>query len=125
MTRDEILALEGWQLRKAIAELMGWTDVRLMVDTVLIGTPPEGGPSTDVPRYPTDISAAWQVVEKMMKHWFYILRTVCVGHECEFYRYGQTVRNTSDTAPLAICRAALLAVFAENDNKEEQNAQKD
>ena len=54
------------------------------------------------PRYSTDISAAWEVVEKFdefelskhygSNHWY-----CCIGGYC----------GDADTAPLAICKAAL------------------
>ena len=57
-------------------------------------------------RYSTDISAAWEVVEKLERDYAVTIRTwgiweVFVDTVC----YG-----TADTAPLAICRAALKAV---------------
>jgi hypothetical protein len=69
-------------------------------------------PSSDfdvlVPRYSTDIPAAWPVLEKLMADFNVELRwdgrrwTCCVIHP--FYR-----GHAADTAPLAICRAALAA----------------
>lgn len=67
------------------------------------------------PAYTTDIAAAWQVVEKMLQrgvidglypaydgdkflHW-------CCVTDIDGNRQG----HTADTAPLAICRAALAA----------------
>jgi hypothetical protein len=59
------------------------------------------------PRYSADIAAAWKVVEKMK--WFCLQRShgywVC---EYDDGKYIKTV--DADTAPLAICRASLLAV---------------
>lgn len=74
-----------------------------------------------VPRYSTDISAAWEVVEKFVEQ----------DCKCHIYRYGNWNKKDgkrcwqvflgdnkynlfpyaeADTAPLAICRAALLAI---------------
>lgn len=47
-----------------------------------------------VPHYSTDISAAWEVVEKLNKQYSFHLNT----------------KGSADTAPHAICLAALKAV---------------
>jgi len=65
-----------------------------------------------LPSYSTDISAAWRVVEKMSDGETpndVELRTSVRGWRCDFFKgYAN-----AETAPLAICRAALLAVMAE------------
>jgi len=84
------------------------------------------------PHYSTDISAAWQVVEKLAEAGIYFeIRRRKTGYTAipfikrEKKRYGQTpyacldsnkgwVRNKS--APLAICLAALKAVGVEVDD---------
>jgi hypothetical protein len=68
-----------------------------------------------LPHYSTDIKAAWEVVEKFHKDGY----DPCVNfgstfhvdewHAC-FYKGGHYYDAYADTAPLAICRAALLAV---------------
>jgi len=69
-----------------------------------------------VPRYPEDIAAAWCVVEKMVpiKYGFNLAIESPPGPwgdwEVHFYN-GGTHLAFADTAPLAICRAALLAVM--------------
>ncbi len=72
----------------------------------------------DCPRYSTDIAAAWEVVEEMKKRVIYkypVCPNIVYHHSdnlwwCEFFS-GDWMRNASaDTAPLAICRAGLLAV---------------
>jgi len=69
--------------------------------------------------YSTDIAAAWQVVEKLLADDI-TLHLQCDNGE---YRAGELYWNgewskfaDADTAPLAICRFALLAVREENDN---------
>ena len=77
-----------------------------------------GGPLN--PRYSDEIAAAWQVVEKMREQGWWVevrsdynatvplTRTICAfgkGQVCEFAE--------ADTAPEAICLAALAVVGAE------------
>jgi len=65
------------------------------------------------PEYSTDIAAAWQVVEKFPG--------VTIQHNPDTNRWHVYLRKVeggyadADTAPLAICRAALLAVSQQND----------
>lgn len=68
-------------------------------------------PDGQLPEYSTDIAEAWQVVEKLRDldpeiwwdvHW-----------ECVFNTNDSRVWGTADTAPEAICRAALAAVGCE------------
>ena len=66
--------------------------------------------------YSTDISAAWLVVEKFLPHF----RIECFedsvntdeeGWHCDIWTVkGHACAEGCDTAPLAICRAALKAV---------------
>ena len=75
-----------------------------------------GGPQ----EYSTDIAAAWQVVEKI-KNTPYLYPQLRYSHSWVFgiWRnnpntnkdYGWLAEVYADTAPLAICRAALLAVI--------------
>lgn len=59
-----------------------------------------------IPRYSTDIAAAWEVVEKL-RHLDPILSTDRCEWECGFGE-GPTGHSAyAPTAPLAICRAAL------------------
>ena len=61
-----------------------------------------------ISEYSADIAAAWDVVEKMTDRGFLIRLTVDGKNEfwCAF-KFSATAK----TAPLAICRAALLAVM--------------
>lgn len=62
--------------------------------------------------YSTDISAAWKVVDKLNRDGWYV--SVFTGHkfECALSHPNPKRGNycKGETAPLAICRAALLAV---------------
>ena len=69
--------------------------------------------------YSTDIAAAWDVVEMMRNKVIYkypVCPNIIYHHtdglwHCEYFS-GDWMRNaTAPTAPLAICRAALLAVM--------------
>lgn len=72
-----------------------------------------------VPFYSTDIAAAWQVVEKLEYNWNLYRDMGKCGHEetqgDKLYRFiysapGMSMAGTTaETAPLAICRAALKA----------------
>jgi hypothetical protein len=74
-----------------------------------------------VPAYSTDITAAWQVVEKMEDlgyHWRFanvIPSSDPIVYTMKFMRMDTDAKETEFTAPLAICRAALKAVEVEND----------
>jgi hypothetical protein len=72
--------------------------------------------------YTDDIAAAWEVVE-FLRRKFWSTNIVCWDYSerwvvtCE-YRTGhgepkKTLYADAETAPLAICRAALLAVMSE------------
>ena len=66
----------------------------------------------NLPLYSTDIAAAWEVVEKLRGDRITVGVTAYDRDvECEIHIGGlHTVR--AETAPLAICRAALKAVDA-------------
>jgi hypothetical protein len=69
--------------------------------------------NTDVPRYTTDISAAWEVVEKIRTR-FYVdieLSEPTLGVTVGLSNMdGEVACVTCATAPEAICKAALTAV---------------
>jgi hypothetical protein len=63
-------------------------------------------------QYSTDIAAAWRVVEKMHADgWFYDVgdEVETPEHYARFHRQSGAGFALADTAPLAICRAALIA----------------
>lgn len=66
-----------------------------------------------LPAYSTDMAAAWQIVEKLdlLDYWYLRHRA-----QWEVFETDQGDREhilaTADTAPLVLCRAALLRVRA-------------
>lgn len=86
---------------------------------------PDGFDFLNIPNYSTDISSAWDVVEKLIEDNF-DLEGVEKMHRLEYrkwvceFGYGKNYQHqdtgwkafaTADTAPLAICRAALLTTL--------------
>lgn len=68
-----------------------------------------------VPHYSTDIAAAWGVVERMRDDdWRVDLWVDEDGWWVRFTRFLQVGYECADTAPEAICRAALKAMEADN-----------
>ena len=137
MNAGQIREMEaGRELDALVAEkVMGWT----MGDYEpgLYYTTRPGGPvavisPTWTPRMPfhrflpsTDIAAAWEVVERLYDlRWIIGLGSLAQnprGWRCElcnmweddFERAPSDIEANADTAPLAICRAALLAVMVD------------
>ena len=71
-----------------------------------------------IPAYSTDISPAWQVVEKMEKHKYYFAIYNLIDAEiwaCRFGNQQGEFEGRADTAPEAICLAALKAVDSEQE----------
>lgn len=71
---------------------------------------------TEIKHYSTDIAAAWEVVEKihlMVRPSVLSGQWVAMKFERVYLsgKWEGVGEVTSDTAPLAICRAALLAVM--------------
>jgi hypothetical protein len=70
-----------------------------------------------IPEYSTNISAAWKIVEKMINDGYDIVdiwheNVVDVGWAMEWIKDGNGDNSIgSDTAPLAICKAALLTAL--------------
>jgi hypothetical protein len=96
MTEDEILSLEAGEKLD-----------RLVAAEVLQIRP------ADVLHYSTDISDAWQVVEKLSGYgWFYLGRGNGKWHATvrdRRIKWGQTTDAACSTPGEAICKAALLA----------------
>ena len=111
----------GRELDAEIAEkIMDWGHVLDPLGT-LTGQPlPKELPehwTSGIPHYSTDISAAWQVIERMREQgWWYTLTDERFnGHFAEFRRADEHGihhfhRVIAGTAPLAICKAALACV---------------
>jgi hypothetical protein len=74
---------------------------------------PDDG-ATDFPHYSTDIAAAWQVIEKMRgeESGMRVYRIESMSYWQFGFRGAPWAE--ADTAPLAICRAALKTVGVTN-----------
>jgi hypothetical protein len=104
MSRDEILNMPAGR------EM----DVTIGYHVMGLVAPPE-----IYPEYSTDIAAAWEIVAKH-PHYFQLVRSNETGWRpspwgamlwrCRFYA-PEKFEARAETAPLAICRAALLAVM--------------
>jgi len=128
MTREEILALEaGRELDALVAKkVMGWHLVRWADETdggrVWKGDAGEYRAPYSVDPNPkwrwspsTDIAAAWEVVDALMDNGIGLPQ---IFHDGQLWvaSVSDCTRKKSNmasalTAPLAICRAALLAVM--------------
>lgn len=109
MTKSEMIALDpGRELDAHIAVMvMGFKEVTIVGKHYF--TDPI---DTSLKEYSTDISAAWEVVEKM---------PVDIIHPYAGFRLTKLVNSvivsfdgtevTGKTAPEAICKAALLAIL--------------
>jgi len=121
MTRDEILNMPAGKEMDALiaSEVMGY-------DWRYIDAYPyrhrwisESGDTFDIEEleFSSDIAMAWRVVEKMSEEWCF---NVSTGHDFRKYpglsfgckldskEFISTHFALAETAPLAICRAALL-----------------
>jgi hypothetical protein len=133
MTRDEIMALTPEQLRVEIAKAKGWTYKQESPDIEnyfcrLVGNKSgwwnKSGQDEWIcaychepfPDWPTDISAAWELVEEVQKDdscWLVITtngneKFACSIHETTSEDGTTECYANESTAPLAICRAWLL-----------------
>lgn len=106
VTREQILAAKGVELSLLISKYM-------MYDSTIINV---AGEILEIPSkdYAIDISAAWEVVETLKRKGLLI---VMVDAPKDYYHFrvfqnGNGWRGFSaNTAPEAICKAALLAVL--------------
>jgi hypothetical protein len=89
----------GRELDQRVAiEVMGWT--------LYAGNRNYRQSGEPVPDYSTDIAAAWLVVEALLARGIY----VCVEYASGRWNcWAGTVNVHAETAPLAICLAALKA----------------
>ena len=133
MTRDEILNMPaGRDLDALVAEkVMGWGRAHYdyvfwqqtaaepllrYCSSTLIMRDGDEPPNYYQPFHPSrDIAAAWEVVERMneLRKPFSITQSAFMsGWIAEFLADDDfnTIEAQADTAPLAICRAALLAM---------------
>lgn len=113
-----------------IAEkVMGWTDVSLTAPRrmpngvtwfVPCGYSPENRCHVELPEYSSDIAAAWEVVEHLKSRgWAIRLSNKMVDWCWWAYVYDYRSEHAAaeatvqeDTAPMAICLAALKAIDA-------------
>lgn len=121
LTRDEIHALSDPELRKTIAEELGYILMHGYMDEASINpkdywvTPPKGRLTSVLPNWPADIADAWELVEDMLDNnmSFSLLNLISVPD-----RYLMDIRQrgsarillytTAPTAPRAICEAWLI-----------------
>lgn len=112
LTREEILSMEpGRLLDSKIAELVMGLN---MVDGQLPQLPRyylseyENTIHRDVPLYSSDISAAWEVLERMQDSgWSWDMKMNNLANEVEVrIGRGETI---SKSVPEAICKSALIA----------------
>lgn len=99
MTRDEILNMPAGN------KIDAWIDVLIFGDD---------GTNYSGKHYSTDISAAWEVVEKTNSFEVELIIEKDGMYECQIWN-GDTFHPEqcirADTMPLAICRAALLTIL--------------
>ena len=119
LTREEILAMDNWRKLDGLVadKVMGFD----MVEDTLPQLPKYYLPEyertiqRDVPLYSSDISAAWEVVDKMNERDEHSLALEFYPNEKEwgadFDEFAVSSQAVSKTAPEAICKAALLAVL--------------
>jgi hypothetical protein len=121
MNRDEILNMPaGKEMDKLVAEkVMDEKGFKSVIDTIteyngfgVVNRPVYG--EIEFPCYSTSIVAAWDVVEKMQNqeqgNWFFNLQRETFAGTRDWYAEFGGFRLWGNTAPLAICRAALLAI---------------
>jgi hypothetical protein len=115
MTRDEILNMPaGQEMNVLIAPLAGFSVFKsARARREWISQNWNHGfcvYDDELPDFSDDISAAWMVVERMTDGETpndCELHTTVRGWRCDLYRGSAN----AETAPLAICRAALLAIL--------------
>ena len=113
MTRDEIMAMSAEQLRVAIAEKLGYENVRQQNRIGFLGKSKEDGFYYDIPDYPNDIAAAWELVEDWHDKGEVESIDYVASDGIRSMVYSCSLRHshiyaTAPTAPLAISRAWLM-----------------
>ena len=108
MTQKPVEEMTAEELREEIARLRGWTDT----DRPLVHwkTPPSHPRWAWVPNWPSDIAAAWQLVEEIEKECHAVSMERGSKKQWDCVILPEEVQETwvvgeGDTAPLAICRA--------------------
>jgi hypothetical protein len=103
----------GRELDALVAEkVMGWSDCRFKDGRVVdgLGRDQYNKTAQSIPHYSTDIAAAWLVVDGLMAQGLsFLLGKESVVWRARFYKGDGGVTMPGDTAPHAICLAALKA----------------
>lgn len=102
--------IEGYLFGEKITLRGDFTVRREWVDAGDYTIPVDSGGTDRLPGYSTDIAAAWQVVENLKHKCFYFEIDKTQKYFCLFCD-DLDYAVIADSAPLAICRAALLAVM--------------
>jgi hypothetical protein len=122
MKVKDIEKLEGRQLDAAVAERVMGADKEKEIDLAMLDPSGVIDSFRDtiwaniLPHYSTDIAAAWRVVEKLREEgWQVVINVLDDGAEVAVTRHEMAghLYEFADTAPLAISRAALRAVAAD------------
>ncbi|WP_340011773.1 hypothetical protein MHI32_01535 [Paenibacillus sp. FSL H7-0690] len=134
LTREEILALDPIELGPAVAEHIfqakvigkeNFPELRLLIGWFgkeawkpMKGTwhnaewrNSEEKAWLDCPRFGEDISAAWEVLNKVIEMGMEINVGFYKKWDCDLDYRGTQWNEQADTAPEAICKTALLAVL--------------
>ncbi|ETT55209.1 hypothetical protein BSK66_31175 [Paenibacillus odorifer] len=123
LTREEILAMEpGPALDEITAEIACGRKVRMLNEVTNNSFKPQydkkvidegAGRYNIIPRYSSDISAAWEVLEKFKQ--YSVMKAAGWGKEYDCRIWvgitGDQWSVQAKTASEAICKAALLAVL--------------
>ncbi|GAB7057397.1 hypothetical protein JCM16163A_41460 [Paenibacillus sp. YK5] len=125
LSREEILAMpSGRELDVLVAEkvMRGTAHTYVFNNKTINGmmVPIENGTRISrIPHYSTDISAAWEVVEKMKRNdWVFVINSISEEWTALFYLDRIHEHEvTCNSAPEAICKAALLAIMNGGDNQ--------
>jgi hypothetical protein len=120
MTKKEILAMKpGRELDKVVGEIVFGYEVKIFLfqgfaPDPYYRTPSQYGRTYEfLPNYSTDISAAWQVVEKLFREGYGLLMIGDVDKFTVILAADMNYKAEAKTAPEAICKAALLAKLEE------------
>lgn len=117
MPKDEILTMSAGRELDAVVAIYvcGWIvdDWTAISPTGSRNSRNAHGDDGWLPYYSTNMDAAWQVIEAVWKSWFVSISISPNLASCCLQNNGITRSAYAETAPLAICRAALLAVAKE------------
>ena len=121
MTRDDILNMPAGREMDALIEKLVFCHAPYLDSLDIWRVAVDENMERVLPKYSTDIAAAWEVVEKFDRtSWDVNIYSQTESDvptwEVALYEYfengvGRIGKAEADTAPLAICRAALLAVM--------------